>query len=95
MGRKSRKKTQRIIRQPEPASIELKIIASLCLIIALSSLLGITEFHHFDNTRNGVKFFFLYSFLGLILCIPFYIIIFRLIPELRYDKNINKQWTFN
>lgn len=95
MGRKSRNKRQRIIQQTESASTALKIVAYLCLAIGLLSFWGIAQFHHIDNTRNGVQFFFLFAFLGLILCIPFYVIIYRTIPDLKEGKKISKQWTSN
>ena len=95
MGRKSRNKRQRIIRQAEPASTTLKIVAYMCLAIGLSSFWGIAQFHHIDNTRNGVGFFFLFAALGLLLCIPFYVLIFRTVPDLKHGKRVSKQWTSN
>lgn len=95
MGRKSSNKRQRIIKQAEPASTVLKIVAYLCLAIGLSSFWGIAQFRHIDNTRNGVGFFFLFAFLGLLLCIPFYILIYRTVPDLKKGKKISKQWTSN
>ncbi|MFN8250773.1 MAG: hypothetical protein U0V75_02735 [Ferruginibacter sp.] len=95
MGRKSRNKRQRSIRQVEPASTTLKVVAFICLTIGLSSFWGIAQFHHIDNTRNGVGFFFLFAVLGLLLCIPFYILIYKTIPDLKQDKRVSKQWTSN
>jgi len=76
------KRKQRQITNVHPASLPLKIVAYTCFTIGLASFLGISQFHHLDNTRNGVDFFFLFATLGLILGIPFYIIIYKTIPDL-------------
>jgi len=95
MGRKSRNKRQRIIRQTQPASTVLKIVANTCFSIGLLSFFGITQFRHLDNTRNGVGFFFLFAVLGLLLSIPFYIIIYKTVPDLKNGMDMSKQWTSN
>ncbi|PSL24996.1 hypothetical protein [Chitinophaga ginsengisoli] len=93
MGRKSRTKRQRVIQQTQPASLALKIVTYLCLLIGISSLWAISEFSHIDNTRNGVVFFFLFAFLGLILSILFYILIYKTVPDFKKDRKVNKQWS--
>jgi hypothetical protein len=78
MGRKSRRKKQRIISNASPASKTLRIVAYLCLIVGICSFYGsITQFHHLDNTRNGVGFFLLFAFLGLLISLPFYVVIYK------------------
>ncbi len=95
MKRKSKNKRQRTMRQTEPASTALKIVSYLCLFIGFFSFWGITQFRHFDNTRNGVSFFFLFAFLGLLLCIPLYILMYRTVPDLKEGKSVGKQWISN
>jgi len=93
MGRKSRTKRQRIVQQTQPASLAMKIVLCLCILIGISSLWGVSEFRHIDNTRNGVAFFFLFALLGLILSIPFYILIYKTVPDFKKGRKVNKQWS--
>lgn len=95
MGRKSRLKNQRNLVNAKPASTALKIVAYLCLTVALTSFFGMTQFLHIDNTRNGVFFFILFSIIGLVLSIPFYILIYRTVPDLKSGQKISKQWSTN
>jgi hypothetical protein len=95
MGRKSRTKRQRTIPKAQPASITLKVVSYVCLVIGISSFWGIAQFHHLDNIIGGVGFFFLYAFVGLLFSVPFYILIYRTVPDLKIGRKAGNQWTSN
>jgi hypothetical protein len=92
MRRKSRRKRQPTIKQPPAASLTLNIVICLSILFGISSLWGIKEFCHFDNTRHGAGLFFLLAFSGLLLSIPFYILIYRSIPDFKKNREMNIKW---
>jgi hypothetical protein len=93
MGRKNSNKKWRNSNPVPPASTILKVIANLCFAIGLSSLLSFFEFHHIENIKNGIGFFFLFAIIGLCLCIPFYILVYKTVPELKKRQKINRKWS--
>lgn len=89
MQQKKRQK-QQTLPVKIPASIQLKIANTICIIIGISSFFGILFFDDIDNTIDGIRFFFRFATGGIFLAIPFYILINWLVPELRTAKKIDK-----
>jgi hypothetical protein len=95
MKTKNRPKQQKALLNAQPASTALKVVSYVCLAVGLCSFWGILQFRYFDNTINGLGFFFLFAFVGLLLSVPFYILIYQTVPDLKQKRQIGKQWSSN
>lgn len=71
------------------ASLTLKIVAYSCFAVGLSSFWWIVQ-TNMDNTRNYQVFYVIFAVLGLIISIPFYIIFYKTIPELKNKQSIDE-----
>lgn len=93
MGSRSRLK-QRTIKKDNavPASRTLKSVAYICVAIGFSSFLGFQELTHLENTRHGTAFFFLFGFIGVLLSLPFYRLIYKTVPDLKARLKIKTHW---
>ncbi|HTB52143.1 MAG TPA: hypothetical protein VK718_05140 [Ferruginibacter sp.] len=91
MGHKKHKEVQHTINVT-PVSLSLKIAGYACLLIGLLSFVGIFELTYIENTIDGVKLFIVFAFLGLVVSLPFYLIIYRTVPEFKLGKYIPDRW---
>jgi hypothetical protein len=91
MGKQMKGTKHKSTGQIRPASLTLKVISYICLIIYTSSYGWIAQLY-MDNLRNAAGFFILFAILGLIISIPFYLIIYKTIPELKNKQPISKKW---
>ncbi|MFC4233059.1 hypothetical protein ACFOW1_14250 [Parasediminibacterium paludis] len=89
MQKKKRQK-QGALPAKIPASIQLKIVNIICVIIGISSFFGFLFFDDIDNTVDGIRFFFRFAIGGFFLATPLYVLMNWIVPELRSGKKIDK-----
>jgi len=91
MGQKIKTKKHHTSTNIQPASLTLKIVAYICLAVGISSIWWIGQLN-MDNIKNAAGFFILFAIVGLIVSVPFYIILYKTVPELKNKRPISKNW---
>jgi len=91
MGHKRNIKNRKAPPNVQPASLTLKIVAYICLAVGISSIWWIGQLN-MDNIKNAAVFFISFAIIGLVISIPFYVILYKTVPELKNKQPISKNW---